>query len=413
MERTAPLIIDESAFRTLLERAPGFITVIDADMRVRYNNRLVAGFDPGELIGMHVEELMTPEQKPLLMSAYERARCTGEEQTVVFYIEIPNDRRWLSAHIAALRDASGAFLGYVNVTTDVTSQKVAEQAFRKIQAELLEASHRAGMAEVATGVLHSVGNVLNSVNVAAETLREGLSSTSVAMLARTIKLCRDQGDRLVEFLVSDPRGKKVPELLDRLVDQLTAEQQGLLAEAQRLVDHIAIIRSTVDAQQSIARTGTVIEEVWPEELIERVLSIFRIDLQNKRIRVELEAEDCPPVLMDKQGAQQILANLIRNAIEAMTEVTGARTLHIKLYSSADQVSFEVADNGCGISAEDMTRIFRHGFTTKASGHGFGLHSSAITARTMGGSLDAESDGPGRGARFRLQVPRHVALSTDG
>jgi signal transduction histidine kinase len=64
----------------------------------------------------------------------------------------------------------------------------------------------------------------------------------------------------------------------------------------------------------------------------------------------------------------------------------------------------VSDNGVGIASENLTRIFNHGFTTRKDGHGFGLHSGALAAREMGGALWAQSDGPGKGATFTLELP---------
>jgi signal transduction histidine kinase len=71
----------------------------------------------------------------------------------------------------------------------------------------------------------------------------------------------------------------------------------------------------------------------------------------------------------------------------------------------------VIDNGEGIAAENLTRIFAHGFTTKKDGHGFGLHSCVLAAREMGGSLLAASDGPGRGAAFTLVLPLQASSET--
>ena len=68
------------------------------------------------------------------------------------------------------------------------------------------------------------------------------------------------------------------------------------------------------------------------------------------------------------------------------------------------VRIAVTDNGVGIPAENLNRIFNHGFTTKKTGHGFGLHSAANAAKDMGGSLTVQSDGPGQGATFRLELP---------
>ena len=62
------------------------------------------------------------------------------------------------------------------------------------------------------------------------------------------------------------------------------------------------------------------------------------------------------------------------------------------------------DNGIGIPADNLTRIFGHGFTTRKEGHGFGLHSGALAAKELGGALTVESDGPGKGATFTLEFP---------
>lgn len=119
--------------------------------------------------------------------------------------------------------------------------------------------------------------------------------------------------------------------------------------------------------------------------------------------------DCPaePVelVADRHMLIQIITNLLSNARHA---VMGGRAPHkriaVRMHLSAQRAVLEIEDNGCGIAAEHVARIFTHGFTTKADGHGFGLHSAACAATDMGGSLSAHSDGPGEGARFTLDLP---------
>jgi C4-dicarboxylate-specific signal transduction histidine kinase len=173
------------------------------------------------------------------------------------------------------------------------------------------------------------------------------------------------------------------------------------------MEHINIIRSTIDAQQSIAKSNDVLVPVTLDDLIDRTLSMFRVDVEQGSIEIERAAEELPPVLLDRQGAVQILVNLVRNAIEALDGVERPR-LAVKARADGDTLVFEIEDNGCGIEADDLTRIFRHGFTTKQSGHGFGLHSSAIAAQAMGGSLSVISAGSGHGASFCLTLPRRDA-----
>ena len=114
----------------------------------------------------------------------------------------------------------------------------------------------------------------------------------------------------------------------------------------------------------------------------------------------------PVISMDKHKVLQILVNLIRNAKYAM-DATARRdkrlTVSIRL-NPENFVELSVTDNGIGISRDNLTRIFSHGFTTKRDGHGFGLHSGAIAAREMGGRLYARSDGANQGATFILELP---------
>ena len=114
----------------------------------------------------------------------------------------------------------------------------------------------------------------------------------------------------------------------------------------------------------------------------------------------------PAVMVDKHKVLQILVNLMRNAKYAMDELGPPEkclTVSIRRREPG-RVVVCVRDNGIGISAENLTRIFNHGFTTKRDGHGFGLHSGLQAARELGGRLCATSDGIGRGATFCLELP---------
>jgi PAS domain S-box-containing protein len=400
--------LDASTLHTVLGHAPAFIYVVDRDFNCLYMNRFQAPYTLEDVIGEPMEKYFTPDVAEFVFKFYDKVFDTGEDQNLEYFIDFPDGvRRWYYTALSALRDSSGEVTAIVCVTTETTEKKKIEEQHKQMQSDLVEASRRAGMTEVVTGVLHNIGNVLNSINVSAGMAVEQLGSSHLDMLIRAIKLMEEQGDDLPAFLASDPRGRKLPALMSRLGEQLMAVNTTARGELKRLMEQIELIRSTIDAQQSVARPRQVLEESSLGELVEKALSLFRIECDLKGIERSISAEGSTRVMLDRQATLQILLNLIRNAIEALLETHGTRKFEVKAYTSDDSVYFEISDNGCGISEENLVKIFNHGFTTKPHGHGFGLHSSAIAAQSMGGSLKATSEGPGRGAQFCLTLPKQL------
>jgi signal transduction histidine kinase len=117
--------------------------------------------------------------------------------------------------------------------------------------------------------------------------------------------------------------------------------------------------------------------------------------------------DCslPEIVVDRHKVLQILINLVRNAKYACDEVERTdKCMTVRVFQEDNRIKICVADNGIGIPAENLTRIFNHGFTTRKNGHGFGLHSGAIAARELGGALHAHSAGLQQGATFTVELP---------
>ncbi len=399
-----PLELDESVLRAVLGCAPGYISLVDTDLRVRYISAL-PDEAAAKVVGSHMVEHFTPKQMPRLLSAMQEAKDLGTEPEIEFFVDFEGQRAWYLSRISVLRDQAGAVEGFILKLTDITDQKNVAHQLRKTKVDLVETLHHAGEAEVAAGVLHEVSHLLKSVDASTGMLIDELSSPHVDLLARTVALCEEQGANLPDFLARDPRGQKVLALLGRVTEALVTEQRRLVAEVERLEEEMTTVRSTLVAQQSLASTSKHIEEATPSDLVERALAVFRRDLLQQRIDTVVEIVDDTRILTDKQATQQILLNLIRNAIEAVIEMAGTRVLRVRVRREGEQVLFEVVDNGCGIAGSDLSRLFRQGFTTKRRGHGFALHASAIAAQAMGGSLTAESQGAGQGARFCLSLPR--------
>lgn len=281
---------------------------------------------------------------------------------------------------------------------------------REAQAELVTTARRAGMAEIATNVLHNVGNVLNSVNVSAQVLYEKVHTSKGPGVAKVAQLMKEHPDDLGHFISSDPKGRALPDYLDKLADALAVEQQGMIAELAQLTRRVDHIKEIVATQQSYAGNASVLEPGSLRELVEDVVRICDASLARHHITLIKAFGDIPQMPLDRHRVLQILVNLINNAKQALDAGTNRPPQIILRLKTIDdeRVRVEVEDNGEGISQDNLARVFEHGFTTRVDGHGFGLHSCILAAHEMGGDLTVQSAGPGRGALFILELPLALA-----
>jgi len=284
-----------------------------------------------------------------------------------------------------------------------------EQAMAKLaqaQQSLMDLSRTTGMAEVATGVLHNVGNVLNSVNVSASVIDEQLANSCLRDLRDVAALLQAHAVDTADFIAHDPHGQQLADLVIQLAEHLDAEHRNWRREVQSVASNIEHIKEIVAMQQSYARVAGVIERLAPRDLFEDAVHMNERALARHNVVLERDYRTVPLVEVDKHKVLQILVNLVRNAKYAVEELPPAnRCIRLQLVALASgRVQFIVADNGVGIPPENLNRIFSLGFTTRRDGHGFGLHTGALAARELGGSLTVRSDGPGRGATFTLELP---------
>lgn len=284
-----------------------------------------------------------------------------------------------------------------------------EQRTRELQdtqSELLDTARLAGMAEIATNVLHNVGNVLNSVNISADLVSRKLRGSKALGLGKAMQLINEHPNDLGTFLTRDEKGKLVINYLNQLVEAIALEQRDMADELAQLSKSVDYIKDIVSTQQSYAGANSLMEPLNISELLEDALRMNAGALTRHQVVVVKDYSDVPPIMGDKHRLLLILINLISNAKYAMSDLSKrprAMTLSVSIVDKTT-LQISVKDDGEGIAAQNMTRIFAHGFTTRKEGHGFGLHSCALAAIEMNGHLTAHSDGPGKGARFTLQIP---------
>jgi PAS domain S-box-containing protein len=345
------------------------------------------------------------ERHPEFPESFARA-LSGERVRVELVYPVDESQLALDFSLTPILGEDGQPEGVTIFGRDTSARRQAEARLSELHRTLLETSRKAGMAEIATGVLHNVGNTLNSVNVSASLVAERLRGSRVAGIVRATELMREHTEDLGTFLTRDERGRLLPEYLLSVSKQLAEEQATMLVEVQSLTKNVEHIKSVVSMQQEHARFGGVQEQVAIPELLDDALRLHATSFERLGIQVHREYASVPPIMVDRHKLLQILVNLLSNARHALLEGTRPdKQLTLRVSAQPrGRLWIQVADNGVGIAPEHLPRIFTQGFTTKKDGHGFGLHASALAAHDMNGSLTCASPGPQQGATFTIELP---------
>ena len=402
----------EMRYRSLFENnpVPMFVVHLETLRFVAVNYAAVGhyGYSMNEFLQFSLCDLTRGTDPKAVMRTFrskEKSFNAGE------WKHAKKDGALIDVQLTAHAIIFGGQIAKIVLANDVTERNRAQRELEDLHKKLLIASRQAGQAEVATGVLHNVGNVLNSVNVSTNVLADSVRKSKAASIRKVADLLEANKGDLPAFFSAGGKGQMVPGYLATLAQQLDTEQEGRLAEIEQLAKNVAHIKDIVAMQQDYAKVTGVMEDFAPRALIDEALRMTGADLQSSSVKVEVACpETLPHVTTDRHKVLQILVNLITNAQQAMDGTPlENRTLAITVApDSAGHAAIAIRDTGCGIAEENLARVFNHGFTTKPTGHGFGLHSAANAATEIGGSLTGASDGPGRGAVFTLTLPLTMA-----
>ena len=412
-ERAEEALVDaRNQLQTILDHIPDRIYLKDTSSRFLNLSLALAqrlGVEnPAQAIGKTDFDFQLPEKARESYEDEQRIIQTGgslinkTEKQILKNGEVA----WTSTTKVPIRDKEGKIIGLAGINRDITEIKQAEEKLEALHKQMLALARQAGMAETATSVLHNVGNVLNSVNVSATLLRDGIQKSKIASLAKLTVLLDEHAADLGPFLTTDPRGQQVPDYLHQLTDRLAAEQAGWMKEVETLYLNIEHINKIIALQQAYAGVSGIAETVALTELVDDALRIHEQAYVRHDVRVVRDYSPVQSISVDKHKVLQIVVNLLHNAKYACDAGGHSdKVVTVRIGPTGpERVRIEVTDNGVGIDPEYLTRIFSLGYTTRKGGHGFGLHSGAIAAKEMGGSLTAHSAGIGKGASFVLELP---------
>ena len=393
------------------------VAILDRQSRIDFVNNgfeKLTGYSREEALGGSVAELISnPSKNQVEWEQIER--CFGDGAGCEWEIQCQTksgDDFWASTELRPVSSAAGEIDRFILFLRDTTQQRLDEIEKAKLTDELLTVSRKVGMSEIATGTLHNVGNVLNSVNISVSVLRDNSRSHGAKYIDRIVELIAQQED-FGRFVQDDERGKNLPRLLSEIAQRLRKEQDATDSELRTLVENVEHIKQIVSMQQSFARVGGVTELLDIVDLIRDAVRMHEAGIARRDIEVEFETDDdTPRISTDRHKVLQILVNFIGNAKQAIALRNNQRgKITIAVDCDQSNLRVHVRDNGIGISAENLPRIFGRGFTTKQDGHGFGLHSSALAAQELGGSLSVQSEGEGTGATFTLCLPLEESEAT--
>jgi signal transduction histidine kinase/PAS domain-containing protein len=417
---------NERQLDLLFESTSAAVCSLDRDMNLITCNRAFARManSPGGLPPQRGESL----QGILLAEQYERWKLhidrllgtdgqTGESGRMladtgpIAFEEPPpgQDAPYRETTMHAML-GSDRIVGVTVFSRDITERKRAEAEMQRLQENLVRVSREAGMAAVASEVLHNAGNVLNSTGVSVAMLDQHVKDLRVGHLSRAVALLEEHAGHLDAFLRDDPRGKPLFAFLRGLTAHVEQHQQQVGAEVSALQASIEHLTRIIQAQRSHARSVGVLEVVSVDELVDAALELQAPSWSELGITLERPLAALPQLRIDKHKVIEILVNLISNARQSLRESGRAdkrvciRTESAGTRGGVERVRIHVEDNGVGIDPANRAKLFRLGFSTKPEGAGIGLHSSAITAQQLSGSLSFHSDGPGQGAVFTLELP---------
>lgn len=272
------------------------------------------------------------------------------------------------------------------------------------QEELVRTARDAGMADIATGIIHNIGNVLNSLNISCAEINQTIEGSKLPTLKKMNQLLIVHREDLGKFFSEDEKAKLLPELYDELDSMLSVEQKNIIKEVNNLMLGMQLMKDIVSRQQEFAKVGVQLADENINKLIREVLELEAHSLGQNSISVEMDLDNVSLVKIDKVKFSHVLVNLIKNAVEAMLETpVSERVLKINLKEDADKVYLSLLDTGEGIYADQLSKIFNYGYTTKKNGHGFGLHSCANAIQEMSGEISVHSEGRGSGACFTIKM----------
>ncbi|MBU2514126.1 response regulator [bacterium] len=417
----------EKQYRTIVETAREGIWITDKQNRIQFATEQSAkmfGYTIEDMKNIELASLVDPVFFDKFMDYTDKFFNGESSQFDMKFIRKDGSELWGIVSSSPIMDESGSIQSSFTMIMDITDRKKAEEELarhkdhleelvrerteelERTHKELVEKAHKAGMADIATDIVHNIGNVLNSVKTSVQIIDNVVNNSLMINFKKANELLRENIDSLEEFICKDEKGKLLMNYYLKIEEGLDEEQlqvKELIERMRRMVDAIADI---VSAQQSYTTFDWLVEEADLRKTVSDAITVMNQQIEAFHIDLKLDFAEVPPVPIQRIKLLHVLINIIKNAGEAMASVPNhERSFSISVgYDPIDSktILIRLKDNGPGISPENLERIFSYGFTTKKGRHGLGLHSCANYITEMGGKIWAENNSSGKGTTFFLK-----------
>jgi len=361
----------EARWRSAFEASTLGMVLADRDLKFLATNaafQSMLGYADGELRGLTPFDIIVEEDREASRQLHQELRQGTRQRCdlVRRYRRKDGTEIWAHVYLSAIPGDDLAPQLFLATTVDITSHKLAEDAARVAQSDLARIARLITVGEMTASIAHEINQPLGAI------VANG--NAGLRWLARA-----------------------APDL-----DEARAALKRIVNEGHRAGQVIASIRSMFKKDGRTKAPHDV------NDVVREVLTLVRGEVENQRVAVRTELTDeLPRVLADRVQLQQVILNLVTNAIDAMGSLNGrARVLRLRSERHAsDSVMVTVEDTGAGIDRENMNRIFEAFFTTKPHGMGMGLSICRSIVESHGGRLSAARGHP-YGAVFQVVLPGH-------
>lgn len=287
---------------------------------------------------------------------------------------------------------------------EITPPLIKRTILFNIQRKLTEARYRQSearfrqMAEISSSTLHNIGNVLNNLTVSSQATEDMLRQINPTRLADVARIILDN-----PHLAQDPKGRLIGPYLLKIRENIQEGIQFVNESVKTSLDKLKMAESAIGIQQRTMRLRDR-EPFALADLVRESIILHRVQMVRKSVLWEVNDPHAIEITFNRTSLLHILINLVKNAIEA-THGCPEKKIAVDLIEEAEQVIIKVKDSGMGIEPDVLVQLFGHGFTTKNEGNGFGLHFCRQVLEAEGATIEAFSEGAGKGACFQIFLPK--------